>query len=341
MLSQIRVTDSSPVAVIDIEGVIGVPEQMQFEEPSKRIATYAGFAASLASIREVKAREIVVNIRSTGGDVHDALLIFDALQGLDAEVRTRCYGYVASAATIIAQAASPGCREVSANTLYLIHCSESTAEGNSKSLAVAKELLDKTDMRIASLYAHRSGRSVADYIDLMNANGGKGRWITAEEVVEAGLADAVIPAGLRNCADVVPEELADLCRLFGLTPPPQSETEGDPDPVVGVRISTARTLWRTFRRLFGSSRGVGTLAENAHPAPASTIHSDHSDVKIESHRKPLLPQDKTVIMERVTAQSEARQTMTQPIEDPAIEDYRPTPNEAAYQQDVDSIKARL
>lgn len=338
MISQIRVTDSSPVAVIDIEGVIGVPEQMQFEEPSKRIATYAGFAASLASIREVKAREIVVNIRSTGGDVHDALLIFDALQGLDAEVRTRCYGYVASAATIIAQAASLGCREISANTLYLIHCSESTAEGNSTSLAVAKELLDKTDMRIASLYAHRSGRSVADYIDLMNANGGKGRWITAEEVVDVGLADAVIPTGLRNCVDEMPDELAQLCRLFGLTPPPQSERESNSDPVVDVRISTAKTLWRTFRRLFSSRRVGGELTEKDHVAP---IVPESEEATMIPLRKPLLPQDKSVIMERVTAQSEACQTKTEPIEDPAIEDYRLSQNEAAYQQDVDSIKARL
>ena len=41
-----------------------------------------------------------------------------------AEVVTRCYGYVASAATVIAQAASPGCREISSNAFYLIHCSE-------------------------------------------------------------------------------------------------------------------------------------------------------------------------------------------------------------------------
>ena len=31
------------------------------------------------------------------------------------------YGYTASAATVIAQAASEGCREISAHALYLIH----------------------------------------------------------------------------------------------------------------------------------------------------------------------------------------------------------------------------
>lgn len=108
MLSDIRINGSASEAVIDIEGVIGVPEQTQFLEPGGRVATYARFAEALAAVAAVQAPRVVVNIRSAGGDVNDALLIFDALQGLGAEVVTRCYGYVASAATVIAQAASPG-----------------------------------------------------------------------------------------------------------------------------------------------------------------------------------------------------------------------------------------
>lgn len=136
---EIEVRDSAPVAVIDIGGVIGVPEQMQFGSGDERVATYGRFAAALDAIRRLKAEEVVVNIRSTGGDVNDALLIFDTLRGLEARVVTRCCGYVASAATIIAQAASPGCRQVSSGSLYLIHCCESAAEGNARSLSAAKE----------------------------------------------------------------------------------------------------------------------------------------------------------------------------------------------------------
>ena len=179
MLSDIRINGSASEAVIDIEGVIGVPEQTQFLEPGGRVATYARFAEALAAVAAVQAPRVVVNIRSAGGDVNDALLIFDALQGLGAEVVTRCYGYVASAATVIAQAASPGCREISSNAFYLIHCSESAAEGNSRSLSAAKELLDRTDERIADIYASRSGRPVAGFAALMNENGGKGRWADA------------------------------------------------------------------------------------------------------------------------------------------------------------------
>ena len=107
MTSTITITDESSVAVIDIEGIIGTPEQLQFDNKNERIATFERFSESLAKIKQLNAKHIVVNIRSTGGSVNDALLIFDALSELDASVTTRCYGYVASAATIIAQAASP------------------------------------------------------------------------------------------------------------------------------------------------------------------------------------------------------------------------------------------
>jgi ATP-dependent protease ClpP protease subunit len=143
-------------------------------------------------IAAVKADEVIVNIRSTGGDVNDALLIYDALRSLDATITTRCYGYTASAATIIAQAANEGCREISTNAMYLIHKSTCAIEGNSSSLDARAELLRKTDERLAHLYAMHSGREVEHFVQLMSENNGEGRWLTAEETVAAGLADRII-----------------------------------------------------------------------------------------------------------------------------------------------------
>ena len=104
MKSDIQIRNSADVCYIDIEGTIGVPEQWQFASPDDRVATYEKFRDAVARIAALDAPQVVVNIRSTGGDVNDALLIYDALAALDAEVTTRCYGYVASAATLIAQA---------------------------------------------------------------------------------------------------------------------------------------------------------------------------------------------------------------------------------------------
>ena len=176
MQSDIQITNRNDTCFVDIEGVIGVPEEWQFDQPSSRVATYEKFRDSLDRLREIDAPEIVVNIRSTGGDVNDALLIYEALSSLDGHIVTRCYGYTASAATVIAQAASEGCREISAHALYLIHNSICTAEGNAEELATRIDLLRKTDARLAEVYAARSGRTPEEFTLLMAENNGSGRW---------------------------------------------------------------------------------------------------------------------------------------------------------------------
>ena len=179
---------------IEIEGTIGVPEAWQFDEPDQRVATYERFREAVARIAAIESPEVIVTIRSTGGDVNDALLIHDALRQLPGRITTRCFGYTASAATIIAQAASEGCRELSANALYLIHRASCATEGNADDLTAQLELLRATDDRLAALYAARSGREPADFAALMAENNGNGRWLSPDEALAAGLADRIIGA---------------------------------------------------------------------------------------------------------------------------------------------------
>lgn len=218
METKINITNEAEHCVIDIEGIIGVPEESQFTEPSQRVATYERFREVVERIAEIRATEVVVNIRSAGGDVNDALLIYDALVALDAKITTRCYGYTASAATIIAQAASEGCREISASSLYLIHQSSCAVEGNTSELKEQMALLEKTDERLASLYAQRSGREKSDFEALMGENGGRGRWLSPEEVLAESLADEIIGAEERTKRGGV----VDMVKAwFGVAEPPQ------------------------------------------------------------------------------------------------------------------------
>ena len=194
-MQSIRINNNAGVCHIDIEGTIGVPEEWQFDQPEQRIATYEKFRDAVRRIGEIDAPEVAVNIRSTGGDVNDALLIHDALRQLSGRITTRCYGYTASAATIIAQAASDGCREISANALYLIHTSICATEGNAAELSGKIDLLRHTDRRLAEIYAARSGRTAEEFETLMAENNGNGRWLSPEETLAAGLADTIIDAG--------------------------------------------------------------------------------------------------------------------------------------------------
>lgn len=182
-------------AQIDIEGTIGVDPS---DRDSSSVASYTTFNRALDQIRTLDVDQLTVNIRSTGGNVADALLIYDALCELDCHVTTRCHGYTASAATIIAQAASEGCREMMSNGLYLIHRSVSATEGNAVELQQSIDLLSKTDERLATIYASRSGRPSEQVVALMNENGGNGRWLTPAEALEAGLIDRIVEATTRR-----------------------------------------------------------------------------------------------------------------------------------------------
>ena len=192
MQTKITIRNEAQTCYIDIEGTIGIPEERQFGGDKSRVATYEKFRREVARISEVAATAVIVNIRSTGGDVNDALLIYEALRSLGARITTRCYGYTASAATVIAQAADEGCREISSNALYLIHNSICTAEGNAEELATRIDLLRKTDARLAEVYAARSGRTPEEFTLLMAENNGSGRWLSPQEALAAGLVDRII-----------------------------------------------------------------------------------------------------------------------------------------------------
>lgn len=194
MNSEIKIRNEAECATIDIEGTIGLSEEWQFDNPESRVATYERFRESVAKIANLSTAHIVVNIRSTGGDVNDALLIYEALRATGAHITTRCYGYTASAATIVAQAASEGCREIAPSSLYLIHNSLCSTEGNAEELQAEVDMLRQTDRRLATIYAERSGRAVEEIEALMSVNGGRGRWLSPDEAIAEGLVDRLIPS---------------------------------------------------------------------------------------------------------------------------------------------------
>ena len=191
MNQTIKIKNEVDTTIIDIEGTIGVPESWQCDNHDMRVTTYESFKQSVSRIADISNSTIRVNIRSTGGDVNDALLIYEALKATGAMVTTCCYGYTASAATIVAQAASEGCRLIAPTSLYLVHNSLCAVEGNADEIEAEVEMLRQTDRRIAEVYASRSGRSAEEFLKLMAENCGRGRWLSPAEAIAEGLVDAV------------------------------------------------------------------------------------------------------------------------------------------------------
>lgn len=332
MTPKIKIDNAAEVCRIDIEGTIGCSEEAQAGPDRERTATYQRFREALEAIAGIEAPEVVVEIRSTGGDVNDALLIHDALRALRGRVTTRCYGYTASAATLIAQAACEGRRELSANALYLIHNSVCAAEGTASELEACGELLRRTDERIAALYAARSGRPVDEIASLMGENGGAGRWLSPEEAVAAGLADRIIGAEEASEEEVAaPEEAA------AEEHPEEAAQKGAPK--ADAATWAGRIAWG-WRQIVRAVAGTGTESAGGTAAAAEVSRT---------HEKPL-PQDRNVwhpaaarrhsLVAMEEAQRRTVPTRTLPREDPPFGDRPTSANEQAYDADAQRIRCR-
>lgn len=193
MENKIKITAHGDTAIVDIEGEIGIPESEHYSDNVRLGKIAQDFRNSLIEIAGIKASTTIVNIRSTGGDVDDAMLVYKALKLLDSKVVTRCFGYCGSAATIIAQAASCGCREILDTSLYLIHRCTIDVRGNIFDIESALEMLDNRDRQIAEIYAMRTTKNGApDFLELMSFNNGAGEWLSPQETIAVGLADRII-----------------------------------------------------------------------------------------------------------------------------------------------------
>lgn len=325
MQNNIRIRNCTEGCTIDIEGTIGVPEEWQFEEPAQRVATYEAFCEAVHRIGSIDAPQVVVNIRSTGGDVNDALLIYDALRALDVpRIVTRCYGYTASAATIIAQAASEGCREISPSALYLIHNAICAAEGNAGEIEAHLDLLHQTDRRLAALYAARGGRSEEEMAALMAQNNGCGRWLSPREAFDAGLVDCLIggepiqfAAGTGVAAEAA-EPAED-----GTPKPQQPENDTSPKAQQSKRAATGgRGLFGRWRGRSRNARSRGDL-----PDPVEDRNILHAE------DDPLLRTARSIVAMK-QAQRQVAPTSTLPCEDPAVREVLRRPNEQAYAEDA-------
>ena len=330
------------VTTIDVEGVIGTPERLQFDNEGEKVATYEKFRRTVEQITAIGSREVVVNIRSMGGSVADALLIYDALHSLGARITTRCWGYVASAATIIAQGASPGRREISANALYLVHRSVSSAKGNGNDLKQTVELLDKTDLRIASIYAGRSGKSAENFIALMNENNGNGRWLTPQEALEASLVDRIIDAApVENDAAGTPAACALTARALeelGLPPIPAQSNQFinlKPKPM------TLLEKWNAILKIISQSetseaqKGGSGAQSGAHETGAEDNPAAESEKLSGEHQAEVAAlQERISELETQNARLRARPTATKPREDAPLGDPRRTANQEAYEADI-------
>jgi ATP-dependent Clp endopeptidase proteolytic subunit ClpP len=167
-------------AEIRIYEDIGDPWGMGWGITAKR------FAEQLKALGEVD--KITVYINSLGGDIFDGMAIYNELKRSSAWINVHVSGIAASAASVIAMAAGRGRLTMEEGSLLMIHKAWTIRVGNADEMREMAATLDKTDENMAGIYARRSGQSVEAIMAAMTAE----TWYSADEAVEAGLADKAI-----------------------------------------------------------------------------------------------------------------------------------------------------
>lgn len=165
------IKDEAGVYNVYLDGIIGAYEGIQSPD----------FVREVHNLRS--EQPIALHINSEGGNVFQAVDIFNALKRHSGRITAYINGLAASAASYVAMAADEVVMGMGAQ--LMIHDASGPFFGNSAQLDEFKQDLERVSDSIAGFYAYRAGGTVAEWRKRMKAE----TWYNAEEAVRAGLAD--------------------------------------------------------------------------------------------------------------------------------------------------------
>lgn len=154
-----------------------------------------GFEVQLSELRTAFAQadsDITLNLHSPGGDVYDGIAIHNLIRSarrVGKTVSVIVTGMAASIATYIACAADNV--KVEDNAVWMIHNPYTVVLGDYREMLGAYNTLDSLASVLADSYAKRTGQALADIRAQMDSE----TWLYGQDIVTAGFADALLPAG--------------------------------------------------------------------------------------------------------------------------------------------------
>ena len=142
-------------------------------------------------------RTILMRINSPGGSVFDGVAIHSALLHHKGQVTARIEGIAASAASFLTTAADT--IEIAKAGSYMIHRAWGIAVGNAQAMTDMANVLTKLDDQIAGMYVDRTGKKPEEIMEWMIGDE-DGTWFNAEEALEHGFVDFILPGSSRKYA---------------------------------------------------------------------------------------------------------------------------------------------
>ena len=135
-------------------------------------------------------KDIAVYVNSPGGSLHAGLAIYDAMQYVNPDVSTLCYGMAMSAGSLILTGGAEGKRFTLPNARILIHQPSSGFQGQSSDIEIhAREILELRRV-LDEIYSRHTGQTGEQVHEDMERD----RFFSAQQAVDYGLVDEIISA---------------------------------------------------------------------------------------------------------------------------------------------------
>lgn len=158
----------------------------------------------MRDLKEVKSSKINLHVNSPGGSVFEGIAIHNALWQHSAHVTVYVDSLAASIASVIALAGNEVV--MLSGSQMMIHDAMGLTIGNAAEMREYADLLDRLSDNIASMYAEKAGGTTAEWRERMRAE----TWYSANEAVDAKLADTVLTKASKTEENTVPENRWDL-----------------------------------------------------------------------------------------------------------------------------------
>lgn len=136
-------------------------------------------------------RDISLYINSPGGTFHALTAIYDTMRYIACDVETVCLGQAGAAASVLLAAGTPGKRSVLPDARLVIHqpALPEPVHGQASDLAIQADELTRIRTRMEEMLARHTGRTR----EQVSADIEREKVLTAQEAVEYGLVDRIVP----------------------------------------------------------------------------------------------------------------------------------------------------
>lgn len=147
---------------------------------------YEGTTAlkAVQELTKAKPEYLEIRINSQGGDVFEAIAIYNYIKGMNIPVAVFIDGLAASAASVIAMS---GVIVMPENAMMMIHNPWGVCQGTSEDMQKSIDVLEKVKESIANIYMSKTGLSQEEIYEMMRAE----TWMNGREAVSKGFADEI------------------------------------------------------------------------------------------------------------------------------------------------------